>query len=58
MTIEEIILKRQIDFNNNWPTEKEVNSEALHLFLKRMDENKLNQLLVPIVVKENEAFGS
>ena len=23
MTIEEIILKRQIDFNNNWPTEKE-----------------------------------
>lgn len=58
MTIEEIILKRQIDFNNNWPTEKEVNSEALHLFLKRMDENKLNQLLVPIIVKENEAFSS
>lgn len=58
MTIEEIILKRKIDFNNNWPTEKEVNSEALHLFLKRMDENKLNQLLVPIIVKENEAFAS
>ncbi len=58
MNIEEIILKRQIDFNNNWPTEKEVNTEALHLFLKRMDENKLNQLLVPVIVKENEAFAT
>lgn len=58
MNIEEIILKRQIDFNNNWPTEKEVNSEALHLFLKRMDGNKLNQLLVPVIVKENEAFAT
>lgn len=58
MTIEEMILKRQIYFNNNWPTEKEVNTEALHLFLKRMDENKLNQLLVPVTVKENEAFAT
>lgn len=58
MSIEEVILKRQIFFNNNWSTEKEVNTEALHLFQKRMDENKLNQLLVPIIVEENEAFST
>ena len=41
-----MILKRQIYFNNNWPAEKEVNTEALNLLLKRMDENELNQLIV------------
>lgn len=34
MSIEEVILKRQIYFNNNWPAEKEVNTEALNLLLK------------------------
>ena len=58
MSIEEVILKRQIYFNNNWPAEKEVNTEALNLLLKRMDENELNQLIVSVFVKENESLAT
>lgn len=58
MSIEEVILKRQIYFNNNWPAEKEMNTEALNLLLKRMDENELNQLIVPVFVKENESLAT
>lgn len=58
MSIEEVILKRQIYFNNNWPAEKEVNTEALNLLLKRMDENELNQLIASVFVKENESLAT
>lgn len=58
MSIEEVILKRQIYFNNNWPAEKEVNTQALNLLLKRMDENELNQLIASVFVKENESLAT
>ena len=58
MTIEEVILQRQINFNNCWPQELEVTTESYRLLLQRMAEHGLNQVLLPVPVRSDAAFAS
>lgn len=58
MTIEEKILERQIGFNNRWPEEQEVTTEAYSLLLQRMEAHGLDQLLVTVPVQSDAAFAS
>lgn len=58
MNIEEKTLERQIGFNNRWPNELEVTTEAYHLMLQRMEEQGLGQLLLAVPVNCKAAFLS
>ena len=53
MTIEEVILTKQIEMNNNWDSVKEVETEAFCLFRERLGDN---QLLTPVKIDSANAF--
>lgn len=53
MTIEEVILTKQIEMNNNWDSIKEVETEAFCLFRERLGGN---QLLTPVKIDSAKAF--
>lgn len=53
MTIEEVILTKQIEMNNNWDSIKEVETEAFCLFRERLGGN---QLLTPVKIESAKAF--
>lgn len=46
MDIHEITLKRQIDFNNQWPKIKILELESVEKFGQKLSDCKLEQLLV------------
>lgn len=56
MDIQEVILRKQIDFNNEWPKISSLSIEATQVFEKRLKENKLEQLLEPIKLENDKAL--
>lgn len=58
MTIQEVILTRQIELNNNWPEVVDVETEALNYVRERMKEMGVSQIMVPVRVKSDAAFST
>ena len=56
MDIQEVILRKQIDFNNEWPKISSLSIETAQVFEKRLKENKLEQLLDPIKLEKDKAL--
>lgn len=56
MDIQEVILRKQIDFNNEWPKICSLSIEATQVFENRLRENKLVQLLEPIKLEMDKAL--
>lgn len=56
MDIQEVILRKQIDFNNEWPKIISLSIEATQVFENRLRENKLEQLLEPIKLDKDKAL--
>ena len=57
MDIHEITLKRQIDFNNQWPKIKSLELESVEKFGQKLSDCKLEQLLVPMHWDEDKTFA-
>lgn len=57
MDIQEVILRKQIDFNNEWPKIISLSIEATQVFENRLRENKLEQLLEPIKLDKDKALA-
>ena len=57
MDIHEITLKRQIDFNNQWPKIKILELESVEKFGQKLSDCKLEQLLVPMHWDEDKTFA-
>lgn len=56
MTIDEVILTRQIELNNNWSEVMDVETEALNHIRVRLSEMGVSQILVPVKVNSDAAF--
>lgn len=56
MDIQEVILRKQIDFNNEWPKIRSFSSEATQTFENRLKENKIEQLFEPIKLEKDKAL--
>ena len=56
MDIQEVILRKQIDFNNEWPKNRSFSSEATQTFENRLIENKIEQLFEPIKLEKDKAL--
>lgn len=57
MDIHEITLRKQIDFNNQWPNINCVEIESTLVFKHRLKENGLKQLLFPIQLDMENAIA-
>lgn len=57
MDIHDITLKRQIDFNNQWPKIKSLELESVEKFGQKLSDCKLEQLLVPMHWDEDKTFA-
>lgn len=58
MTIQEVILTRQIGLNNNWPEVMDVETEALNYVRKRMNEMGISQIMASVRVDSDAAFST
>ena len=58
MKIEEVILTRQIELNNNWPKVIDVETEALNHIKTRLCEMNVSQIVVPVKVIYDAAFDT
>lgn len=56
MDIQEVILRKQIDFNNEWPKIRSFSSEATQTFENRLKENKIEQLFEPIKLEKDKTL--
>jgi len=56
MTEEENMWLAQIGYNNSWPKQTVLTTQAATLFMQRMLENGLKQILAPVVVDKDDAM--
>ena len=58
MTIEEVILERQITLNNNWPEITDVEIEAMNYVRERLADRGLKQILTTVKIDKTTAFAA
>lgn len=58
MTIDGVILTRQINLNNKWPDVTEVETESLNHIRERLVEIGQSQIMVSVKVKSDTAFAT
>jgi len=58
MTIEEIILERQVSLNNNWPEITDVETEAINYVRERLANRGLKQILATVKIDKTTAFAA
>ena len=56
MTEEENMWLAQIGYNNCWPKQTVLTTQAATLFMQRMQENRFKQILAPVVVDKDAAM--
>lgn len=58
MTIEEVILERQVTLNNNWPEITDVETEARNYVRGRLADKGLKQILTTVKIDKTTAFAA
>lgn len=58
MTIDEVILGRQITLNNNWPEITDIETEAMNYVRERLADRGLKQILATVKVDKTTAFAA
>lgn len=54
MDIHEVTLKRQIDFNNQWPKIKSLELESVKKFRQKLSDQMLEQVFIPMLWDERK----
>lgn len=57
MDIHEVTLKKQIDFNNQWPKMESLELDSVKVFGQKLSDADMNQILVPLQWDKEQTFS-